>query len=170
MFKIVEFFKIVRIKKSVSCYNGCFCDDHYYFFILNLNNDSYLTKLNFYLQDNDDNVALEACEFWLSLAEHPICKDALRPHLPKLLPVLVRGMKYSEIDIILLKVSHSNSFFTVRIVGQFCTMGSATFILDNEPVKFLFKSLIIPLIDLRVQRVLRQFVFSSSALCKYLFP
>ncbi|XP_018023344.1 transportin-1 isoform X1 [Hyalella azteca] len=54
-------------------------------------------------QDNDDNVALEACEFWLSLAEHPICKDALRPHLPKLLPVLVRGMKYSEIDIILLK-------------------------------------------------------------------
>lgn len=56
-------------------------------------------------KDPDENVALEACEFWLSLAEHPICKDALKPHLPKLIPILVRGMKYSEIDIILLKVS-----------------------------------------------------------------
>ncbi|KAG0718469.1 Transportin-2 [Chionoecetes opilio] len=54
-------------------------------------------------QDPDENVALEACEFWLSLAEHPICKEALKPHLPKLIPILVRGMKYSEIDIILLK-------------------------------------------------------------------
>ena len=61
-------------------------------------------KIFVLLQDNDDNVALEACEFWLSLAEHPICKEALKPHLPKLLPVLVRGMKYSEIDVILLKV------------------------------------------------------------------
>ncbi|XP_013773249.1 transportin-1-like isoform X1 [Limulus polyphemus] len=54
-------------------------------------------------QDSDDGVALEGCEFWLSLAEQPICKDALTPHLPRLIPVLVRGMKYSEIDIILLK-------------------------------------------------------------------
>ncbi|XP_037802040.1 transportin-1-like [Penaeus monodon] len=54
-------------------------------------------------QDPDENVALEACEFWLSLAEHPICKETLKPHLPKLIPILVRGMKYSEIDIILLK-------------------------------------------------------------------
>ncbi|XP_022254384.1 transportin-1-like [Limulus polyphemus] len=54
-------------------------------------------------QDSDDGVALEGCEFWLSLAEQPICKDALSPHLPRLIPVLVRGMKYSEIDIILLK-------------------------------------------------------------------
>ncbi|XP_076308610.1 transportin-1-like [Tachypleus tridentatus] len=54
-------------------------------------------------QDSDDGVALEGCEFWLSLAEQPICKDALAPHLPRLIPVLVRGMKYSEIDIILLK-------------------------------------------------------------------
>lgn len=58
----------------------------------------------FLFQDTDENVALEACEFWLSLAEHPICKEALSPHLSKLIPILVRGMKYSEIDIILLKV------------------------------------------------------------------
>lgn len=54
-------------------------------------------------QDNDEGVALEACEFWLSLAEQPICKGVLANHLTRLIPVLVRGMKYSEIDIILLK-------------------------------------------------------------------
>jgi len=54
-------------------------------------------------QDSDEGVALEACEFWLSLAEQPICREALQPHLPRLVPVLVRSMKYSEIDIILLK-------------------------------------------------------------------
>ncbi|KTG31459.1 hypothetical protein cypCar_00037750, partial [Cyprinus carpio] len=54
-------------------------------------------------QDQDENVALEACEFWLTLAEQPVCKEVLCGHLPKLIPVLVNGMKYSEIDIILLK-------------------------------------------------------------------
>ena len=43
------------------------------------------------------------CEFWLSLAEQPICKEVLGPYLDRLIPVLVRGMKYSELDIILLK-------------------------------------------------------------------
>uniref|UniRef100_A0A672MM70 Transportin-1 n=1 Tax=Sinocyclocheilus grahami TaxID=75366 RepID=A0A672MM70_SINGR len=32
-------------------------------------------------QDPDENVALEACEFWLTLAEQPICKDVLSGHL-----------------------------------------------------------------------------------------
>ncbi|KAJ8309625.1 hypothetical protein KUTeg_012832 [Tegillarca granosa] len=54
-------------------------------------------------QDEDDSVALEACEFWLSLAEQPICKDVLTSHIERLIPILVKGMKYSEIDIILLK-------------------------------------------------------------------
>uniref|UniRef100_A0A131XH30 Putative nuclear transport receptor karyopherin-beta2/transportin importin beta superfamily n=1 Tax=Hyalomma excavatum TaxID=257692 RepID=A0A131XH30_9ACAR len=54
-------------------------------------------------QDSDEGVALEACEFWLSLAEQPICREVLAPHLSRLVPILVRGMKYSEIDIILLK-------------------------------------------------------------------
>ncbi|KAI1233190.1 hypothetical protein IHE44_0004781 [Lamprotornis superbus] len=34
-------------------------------------------------QDQDENVALEACEFWLTLAEQPICKDVLCRHLAK---------------------------------------------------------------------------------------
>lgn len=54
-------------------------------------------------QDPDDGVSLEACEFWLSLADEQVCKEALQPHLGKLIPVLVKGMKYSEIDIIVLR-------------------------------------------------------------------
>lgn len=54
-------------------------------------------------QDPDESVALEACEFWLTLAEQQICREVLGAHLQRLIPVLVHGMKYSEIDIILLK-------------------------------------------------------------------
>uniref|UniRef100_A0A672GXH1 Transportin-1 n=1 Tax=Salarias fasciatus TaxID=181472 RepID=A0A672GXH1_SALFA len=32
-------------------------------------------------QDHDENVALEACEFWLTLAEQPVCKEVLCGHL-----------------------------------------------------------------------------------------
>ncbi|XP_055382559.1 transportin-1 [Condylostylus longicornis] len=56
-------------------------------------------------QDPDESVALEASEFWLSLAEQNICKEVLAPHLHRLAPILVRGMRYSEIDIILLKAN-----------------------------------------------------------------
>lgn len=54
-------------------------------------------------QDPDESVALEASEFWLSLAEQSICKEVLAAHLHLLAPILVKGMRYSEIDIILLK-------------------------------------------------------------------
>lgn len=54
-------------------------------------------------QDADEGVSLEACEFWLSLAEQTICREVLGTHLSRLVPILVKGMKYSEIDIILLK-------------------------------------------------------------------
>ncbi|XP_023245329.1 transportin-1 [Copidosoma floridanum] len=54
-------------------------------------------------QDTDETVALDACEFWLALAEQRCCRDVLVSHLPRLIPVLVKGMKYSELDIIILK-------------------------------------------------------------------
>lgn len=69
-------------------------------------------------QDPDESVALEASEFWLSLAEQSICKDVLGPHLPRLAPILVRGMRYSEIDIILLKV-FVNIFLKCLNVSKF---------------------------------------------------
>ena len=55
-------------------------------------------------QDSEESVALEACEFWLALAEQPICKQVLGQYLQRLIPVLVNGMKYSDMDIALLKV------------------------------------------------------------------
>ncbi|OON21171.1 HEAT repeat protein, partial [Opisthorchis viverrini] len=54
-------------------------------------------------QDADENISREACEFWLSLSEQPICYQALTPYIQRLIPVLVRGMKYSESDMILLR-------------------------------------------------------------------
>eukprot|EP00116_Pleurobrachia_bachei_P000976 sb/3461238/ len=55
-------------------------------------------------QDSDENVALEACEFWLAYAELPTeVLQLLQPFLGRLVPILIQGMKYSEIDIILLK-------------------------------------------------------------------
>lgn len=54
-------------------------------------------------QDADDGVALEACEWWLTLADQTICREVLQPHISRLLPILIRGMRYSDIDIILLK-------------------------------------------------------------------
>lgn len=56
-------------------------------------------------QDENEETALEACEFWLAFAENPpMCKDVIGPILPKLLPVLLKCMKYSEADICALKV------------------------------------------------------------------
>lgn len=49
-------------------------------------------------QDLDEGVALEACEFWLSLAEQPICKEALAPHLPRLVPILVGNHNQNDIN------------------------------------------------------------------------
>lgn len=76
--------------------------------LLTLKNIQFVVKLQYMLlrtQDQDESVALEASEFWLTLADQTVCKEVLAPHLAKLAPVLVNGMRYSEIDIILLKVS-----------------------------------------------------------------
>ncbi|KAK4705916.1 transportin-1, partial [Phenoliferia sp. Uapishka_3] len=57
----------------------------------------------FSTQDKDDEeVALEACEFWLTFAEDPDLVNHLRPFLPKVIPVLLESMIYSEDDIIIL--------------------------------------------------------------------
>ncbi|VDM57941.1 unnamed protein product [Angiostrongylus costaricensis] len=55
-------------------------------------------------QDVNENIAVEACEFWLSLAENSdVCKELLSPFLGKLVPVLIKCMRYSESDIVALK-------------------------------------------------------------------
>jgi len=54
-------------------------------------------------KDHDEAVALEACEFWLMIADQLICRDILQPYLDRLLPVLVKNMKYSDMDVIVLR-------------------------------------------------------------------
>ncbi|XP_026739177.1 transportin-1 isoform X1 [Trichoplusia ni] len=54
-------------------------------------------------QDPEEGVALQACEFWLSLVEQNVCHEVLGPRLPALLPILVRGMRYSEMAVVLLR-------------------------------------------------------------------
>jgi len=53
-------------------------------------------------QDPDEQVALEACEFWLAFAEQQDLLEALRPFLPRIVPVLLKGMVYSEMDLLAL--------------------------------------------------------------------
>jgi hypothetical protein len=56
----------------------------------------------FSTQDQDDLVALEACEFWLAFAEQDDLRENLRPFLPRVIPVLLKGMVYSEMDLLTL--------------------------------------------------------------------
>ena len=53
--------------------------------------------------DDDDGVALEAGEFWLRLTDEEGTVEVLAQYLPQLIPTLLKRMRYSEFDIILLK-------------------------------------------------------------------
>ena len=52
----------------------------------------------FSTQDSDDGVALQAAEFWLTFVEEPDLPEHLQPYLSQVLPVLLKGMIYSEYD------------------------------------------------------------------------
>lgn len=49
--------------------------------------------------DPDSELALDAAEFWLTVGEHDDLKTHLGPYLPKIVPVLLKSMIYSEDDI-----------------------------------------------------------------------
>lgn len=56
-------------------------------------------------ENPDESVALAACEFWFKIAETESCPNVtelLRPALPFLVPTLLKGMVYSEMDRIIL--------------------------------------------------------------------
>lgn len=54
------------------------------------------------INESEDEVALEACEFLLSLATSEIPPELIQPHLSNVLPVLLKSMVYSEMDIFLM--------------------------------------------------------------------
>ncbi|KAG6399270.1 hypothetical protein SASPL_140746 [Salvia splendens] len=49
-------------------------------------------------KDQDDEVALEACEFWSAYCEAELPPENLREFLPRLLPILLSNMAYSDDD------------------------------------------------------------------------
>lgn len=53
-------------------------------------------------QDKDEDVALEAAEFWLQFAEETRLADQLRPNLPRIIPVLLKCMVYSELSLLMM--------------------------------------------------------------------
>ncbi|CCA70510.1 related to importin beta-2 subunit (transportin) [Serendipita indica DSM 11827] len=52
-------------------------------------------------QDQNTLVSLEACEFWLTFAEDPELQNALTPYIPRVAPVLLDSMVYSEEEILM---------------------------------------------------------------------
>ena len=54
------------------------------------------------MQDSDDQVALEAGEFWLAFAENDELREYLRPLMPQLIPLLIKCMIYTDSDLVML--------------------------------------------------------------------
>lgn len=59
-------------------------------------------------KSEDEAVALEACEFWLTFAEDTNLKDQLQPYIGKIAPLLLEGMVYSEYDLMYLDVDEED--------------------------------------------------------------
>ncbi|OWM80444.1 transportin-1 [Punica granatum] len=55
----------------------------------------YILQVN---KDSDDEVALEACEFWSAYCDAQLPPENLREFLPRLIPVLLSNMAYAEDD------------------------------------------------------------------------
>ncbi|KAJ4829550.1 Transportin-1 [Turnera subulata] len=55
----------------------------------------YILQVN---KDGDDEVALEACEFWSAYCEAQLPPENLREFLPRLIPILLSNMVYAEDD------------------------------------------------------------------------
>jgi len=53
-------------------------------------------------QETNEELALEACEFWCAIAETNVCVNVLPEFLPALTPVLLNKMIYSDMDMALL--------------------------------------------------------------------
>ena len=64
--------------------------------------DNLVEYMLYSTQDKDEEVALEAAEFWLQFAEEPRLAEQLRPHLTRIVPVLLKSMVYSELSLLMM--------------------------------------------------------------------
>ncbi|KAJ1985351.1 hypothetical protein H4R34_000005 [Dimargaris verticillata] len=71
--------------------------------------DNIVSYILFCMQGDDEQLALEACEFWLTFAEQEELEGFLRPHLPRIIPVLLDSMVYSEMDLLTLDVEEDDA-------------------------------------------------------------
>ncbi|ORY20216.1 ARM repeat-containing protein [Neocallimastix californiae] len=58
--------------------------------------------------DEDESVALEACEFWLVFAEKYELSQYIEPYLPKIVQILLKSMVYNEEEIEMLDQDDNN--------------------------------------------------------------
>ena len=65
-------------------------------------------------KDADELVALEACEFWSAICETRIARDYLGEYLPRLIPVLLDGMVYTEFDLMVLGADEEDEYVADR--------------------------------------------------------
>ncbi|XP_038975247.1 transportin-1 isoform X2 [Phoenix dactylifera] len=61
-------------------------------------------------KDPDDEVALEACEFWSAYCDANLPPDGFREFLPRLIPVLMSNMVYADDDESLVDLEEDESF------------------------------------------------------------
>ncbi|CAO3647791.1 unnamed protein product [Cunninghamella blakesleeana] len=61
------------------------------------------------IQDQDENVALEACGFWTTCVKKKVLKNHLIAALPQIIPILIRHMVYTDMDILLLGGGDDNN-------------------------------------------------------------
>uniref|UniRef100_A0A453DL99 Importin N-terminal domain-containing protein n=1 Tax=Aegilops tauschii subsp. strangulata TaxID=200361 RepID=A0A453DL99_AEGTS len=61
-------------------------------------------------KDSDDEVALEACEFWSAYCDVSMPPEGLREFLPRLIPTLVSNMVYTDDDESLADAEEDESF------------------------------------------------------------
>lgn len=64
---------------------------------------SHLTAIIDYMiarcKDEDPDVAIEACEFWLSIPDQPLWRETIKQYLPQLIPWFMEKMHYSPEDV-----------------------------------------------------------------------
>ncbi|KAF5307987.1 hypothetical protein FQR65_LT06555 [Abscondita terminalis] len=68
-----------------------------------MHNPCILTRISIVIEyvlskndNSDEDVALQACEFWLSLSKVDVCVEVITPFIGRLLPILLKNMKYSS--------------------------------------------------------------------------